>query len=294
MKDLNELQIFSVLAREMNFTRTAEALEISKAAVSRAISSLEERLATRLLERTTRRLRLTEAGEIYLIYAKRCMEEADFAEAAVSRLAEQPRGTLRVAMPVTLARSSIAPKLAQFLKTYPELRIEITLRGGQIDPIAERVDLVLQTTRPEVDAQTIQKRLAIIEMGIYACRRYLETAPALRAPQDLTQHSCLTMTTVREGTIWCLSKGGKVDEVRLRGRVSVGDPVVHRQLCVDGVGIAILPDWLVRDDVGRKRLIRVLPEWAPTPLELYALYPTRLSLTPKLNTFLNFVETIVP
>jgi LysR family transcriptional regulator, regulator for bpeEF and oprC len=294
MKDLNELQIFSVLAREMSFTRTAEALEISKAAVSRAITSLEERLATRILERTTRRLRLTEAGEIYLIYAKRCMEEAEYAEAAVSKLAEQPRGTLRVAMPVTLARSSIAPKLAQFLKTYPELRIEITLRGGQIDPIAERVDVVFQTTRPEVDAQTIQKRLAIIEMGIYACRHYLATAPSLRAPQDLAQHSCLTMTTVREGTTWRLSKGGKVEEVRLRGRVSVGDPVIHRQLCIDGVGIAILPDWLVRDDVRRKRLIRILPEWAPAPLELYALYPTRLSLTPKLNTFLNFVETVVP
>jgi LysR family transcriptional regulator, regulator for bpeEF and oprC len=294
MQDLNELQIFSVLAREMSFTRTAEALEISKAAVSRAIASLEARLATRLLERTTRRLRLTEAGEIYLIYAKRCMEEAEYAEAAVSKLAEQPRGTLRVAMPVTMARSSIAPKLAQFLKTYPELRIEITLRGGQIDPIAERVDLVLQTTRPEADAQTIQKRLAIIAMGIYAGRRYLVTAPSLRAPQDLAQHSCLTMTTVREGTIWRLSKGGKVEEVRLRGRVSVGDPVIHRQLCMDGVGIAILPDWLVRDDVRRKRLIRILPEWAPAPLELYALYPTRLSLTPKLNTFLNFVETVVP
>src|SRR5262245_48257645 len=294
MKDLNELQIFSVLAREMSFTRTAEALEISKAAVSRAIAGLEERLATRLLERTTRRLRLTEAGEIYLIYAKRCMEEAESAEAAVSKLAEQPRGTLRVAMPVTMARSSIAPKLAQFLKAYPEVRIEITLRGGQIDPIAERVDLVLQTTRPEVDAQTIQKRLAIIEMGIYACRRYLATAPSLRAPQDLAQHSCLTMATTREGTNWRLSKGGKVEEVRLRGRVSVGDPVIHRQLCLDGVGVAILPDWLVRDDVRRKRLIRILPEWAPAPLELYALYPTRLSLTPKLNTFLNFVEIIVP
>jgi DNA-binding transcriptional LysR family regulator len=197
-------------------------------------------------------------------------------------------------MPVTLARSSVAPKLAQFLKTYPELRIEITLRGGQIDPIAERVDMVLQTTRPEVDAQTIQKRLAIIELGIYASRHYLATAPSLRAPQDLAQHSCLTMTTAREGTNWCLSKGGKAEEVQLRGRVSVGDPVIHRQLCMDGVGIAILPDWLVRDDVRRKRLVRILPEWAPAPLELYALYPTRLSMTPKLNTFLNFVGTVVP
>jgi DNA-binding transcriptional LysR family regulator len=174
------------------------------------------------------------------------MEEAEYAEAAVSKLADQPRGTLRVAMPVTLARSSVAPKLAQFLKTYPELRIEITLRGGLIDPIAERVDVVLQTTRPGVDAQTIQKRLAIIELGIYASRRYLATAPSPRLPQDLVQHSCLTMTTAREGTSWRMSKGGKVDEVRLRGRVSVDDPVIHRQLCLDGVGSRFCPiGWFV-------------------------------------------------
>src|SRR4051794_37414376 len=140
MQDLNELQIFTSVVQEMSFSRAAGALEISKAAVSRAIASLERRLATRLFERTTRRVRLTEAGEIYLAYARRAMEEAEAAEAAVSRLADQPRGTLRIAMPVTLAQSSVAPRLARFLQTYPELRLEITLKGGQIDPVAQRVD----------------------------------------------------------------------------------------------------------------------------------------------------------
>ena len=136
MIDLNEVAIFTLIVQEMSFTRAADALEISKAAASKAMARLERRLGTRLFERTTRRLRLTEAGEIYLNHARRAMEEVEDADAAVSKLTTQPRGTLRVAMPVTLAQSSVAPRLARFLARYPELRLDITLRGGQIDPIA--------------------------------------------------------------------------------------------------------------------------------------------------------------
>ena len=293
MNDLNELQIFTRTAQEMNFTRAAAALEISKAAVSRSIASLEHRLAIRLFERTTRRLALTEAGEIYLIHARRAMEGVGDAEAAVSKLTAQPRGTLRVAMPVVLARNSIAPRLARFLETYPEFRIEMILRGGRIDPIADRVDIAFQTARPEVDSQTIQRRILTAPVGIYASQRYLKTAPPLQSPQDLTAHSCLTSTSSREGTTWSLFRNRKVQQIRLRGRVSVGDPVIHHRLCLDGAGVALIPEWEVRADVQRKRLLRVLPEWMPSPIELYVLYPTRLSMTPKLNAFLNFVEAAI-
>lgn len=294
MKDLNELQIFTFVVQQMSFTRAATALEISKAAVSRAIASLESRLATRLFERTTRRLRLTEAGETYLTYARRAMEEAEDAEAAVSRLADRPRGTLSIAMPVTLAQSSVAPALTRFLQTYPEVRLDITLKGGQIDPIAQRVDVVFQTTRPEVDSQLIQKRMVTVQMGVYASRPYLAANSPLHVPQDLLHHSCLTLTSAREGTIWRLYKEGKVQEVRLRGRVSVGDPVIHRRLCLDGAGIAILPDWLVADRISKKELVTVLPDWKPSPVELFVIYPSRLSMTPKLNAFLTFMQSVIP
>ncbi len=136
MRDLNELSVFTAIVDEMSFTRAADALEISKAAVSKTIARLEARLGVRLFERSTRRLRLTEAGEVYLGYSRRALEEANDGEAAVTKLNEKPRGTLRVVMPVTLAQASVAPKLARFLRRYPELRLEISLGGGQIDPIA--------------------------------------------------------------------------------------------------------------------------------------------------------------
>ena len=294
MTDLNEVAIFAFIVQEMSFTRAADALEISKGAASKAMARLEARLGTRLFERTTRSVRLTEAGETYLNYARRAMEEVEDAEAAVSKLAEQPRGTLRVAMPVTLAQSSVAPKLARFLARYPELRLDITLRGGQIDPIAERFDVVFQTMRPEADAQFIHRRMITVDLGIFGSPDYLSDAPPLRSPQDLTQHSCLTLTASREGTKWTLNKGGKVQEIRLRGRVAVGDPLIHQRLCLDGAGIAILPNWLIQDQVRKKQLLRVLPEWVPNPVELFVLYPTRLSMTPKLNVFLEFIQKVVP
>jgi DNA-binding transcriptional LysR family regulator len=295
MRNVNELSIFAAIVDEMSFTRAADALEISKAAVSKVIARLETRLGARLFERTTRRLRLTEAGETYLGYVRRALEEANDGEAAVTKMNEKPRGTLRVVMPVTLAQASVGPKLPRFLRRYPELRLEISLKGGKTDPIAQRVDVVFQTAKPTVDSQVIQKRLRRVQMGIFASPDYLKSAPPLRSPQDLLQHSCLTLTATREGANWSLQKGaGKVQEIRVRSRIAIGDPVVHLRLCLDGAGIAVLPHWLTNDHTRKQEIVRVLPDWTPSPIELYVLYPTRLSMTPKLQAFLEFMEGVVP
>jgi DNA-binding transcriptional LysR family regulator len=197
-------------------------------------------------------------------------------------------------MPVTLAQYFVAPKMARFLARYPELRLDITLKGGQIDPVAQRFDVVFQTMRPEVDSSFIQKRMITVELGIFGSPDYLSTAPPLRSPQDLAQHSCLTLTASREGTQWTLHRRGKTQDIRLRGRIAIGDPLVQQRLCLDGAGIAILPYWLIQDQLRKKQLLRVLPEWVPSPIELFALYPTRLSMTPKLNVFLAFIQDVVP
>jgi DNA-binding transcriptional LysR family regulator len=294
MRDLNELAIFASIVDELSFTRAAERLDVSKAAVSKTISGLEARLGVRLFERTTRRLRLTEAGEIYLGYARRALEEASEADAAVTKLNEKPRGILRVVMPVTLAQTSVAPRLARLLQRYPELRLEIMLRGGQIDPIAERVDVVFQTAKPAMQSQLIQKRVLIVQLGLYASPNYLKNAPSLSSPQELTQHSCVMLSGVRDGASWKLYRDGKAQDIRLRGRVSIGDPASQLRLCLDGVGVTILPHWLADEYVRKQQVCRVLPDWTPQPLELYVLYPTRLSMTPKLKVFLDFMDTVIP
>jgi DNA-binding transcriptional LysR family regulator len=197
-------------------------------------------------------------------------------------------------MPVTLAQASVAPQLARFLQRFPELRLEISLRGGQIDPVAQRVDVAFQTAKPTADSQIIQQRMLTVQMGIYASPDYLRIAPPLRSPQDLLQHSCLTLTAMREGATWSLQKNGKVKEILVRGRIAIGDPAIHLRLCLDAVGIAILPCWLTNEHLSKQKIVRVLPNWTPSPIELYVLYPTRLSMTPKLKAFLDFMKGVIP
>jgi DNA-binding transcriptional LysR family regulator len=295
MNDFNEIAIFATVAQQKGFTRAAAALKISKAAVSRSVTSLESRLGSRLFERTTRRLRITEAGEAFLFHAKLAVQEGQLAEVAVSRLSERPRGMLRVVLPVTLAQASVAPKLASFLATYPELAIDLQLKGGQNDPIGQNVDVIFQTSRPVKDSQLIQKRIVTVPMGLYASPQYLAGSGTLRSPEDLTQHSCLTAKDSSDGMMtWHLWKDNKEYEVRVRGRVSVGDPIVQHRLCVDGAGVAILPKWLVTREATDGSLTNVLSEYAPTPIELYMIYPTRLSMTPKLKVFVAFIKSVVP
>ncbi len=131
-------------------------------------------------------------------------------------------------------------------------------------------------------------------MGIYASPDYLRNAPPLRSLRDLLQHSCLTLTATREGASWSLQRNGKVQQIRVRDRIAIGDPVIHLRLCLDGVGVAILPHWLTDEYTRKQQIVRVLPEWTPSPIELYVLYPTRLSMTPKLKAFLDFIEGVVP
>ena len=145
MNDFNEIAIFTAVAQEMSVTRAAAVLGISKAAVSRSVTSFEARLGTRLLERNTRRLRLTEAGEACLVHARLAVEEGQQAERSVFRLSDLPRGTLSVVLPVILAQFAVAPQLARFLATYPELALDLQLKGGQNDPIAQHVDVAFQT-----------------------------------------------------------------------------------------------------------------------------------------------------
>lgn len=166
----------------------------------------------------------------------------------------------------------------------------MVLTGGQMNPISLRVDVAIQTSRPENDSQLLQRRLAILSRGLYASKHYLRTASEILTPQDLLQHSCLTLATTGEGTNWLLRKDKTVQEVRLRGKVVVGDPSVHHRLCLDGIGVSILPHWEVHVDVRKKKLVRVLPDWTPSPVELYAVYPAPLSMTPKLQVFFKFME----
>jgi DNA-binding transcriptional LysR family regulator len=294
MKDLNELQVFVQVSNAQSFTLAASRLGLPKSSVSRAIVRLEARLGVRLVERTTRKVALTEAGEIYLDRCQRVLEEAEQADLLMGALQATPRGRLRVGAPVAFARSILGPILGEFLALYPELRLHVQLLGGEAPAREKSLDVVIRPG-PLEDSGLLVKPLMRIRLAAYASPRYLETRDIPDSPAALRQHSCITTSCGAFGepadsAVWRLRRGSDLLEVRLDPRVSVSDPTINHQLALDGVGVALLSQSVARVDVEQGRLVRLLPDWEPDPVELHAVYPSRLHSSPKVRAFLQFLR----
>jgi DNA-binding transcriptional LysR family regulator len=294
MTNLNELQFFVHVSQTQSFTGAAKRLGVPKSSVSRTIQRLETRLGVRLVERTTRRVSLTEVGELYLNHCRRVMEEAEQADLAVGALQAKPRGTLRVGAPVAFARSIMGPSMGDFLAMYPELRMHLQLLNGDESPRAGSLDVIVRAG-PLEDSGLLVKPLMRIRLGAYASPAYLKRRKTPESPAGLMQHSCITMTCGTFGepgdfAMWRLRRGGELKEVRVDARVSVPDPTINHQLALAGTGVALLAQSVVRADVEQGRLVRLLPEWEPEPVELHALYPSQLNSSPKVRAFLQFLR----
>ncbi|HMH13551.1 MAG TPA: LysR family transcriptional regulator [Edaphobacter sp.] len=294
MTDLNELQFFVRVSQVQSFTLAAKHLGVPKSSVSRAISRLEGRLGVRLVERTTRSVALTEIGELYLEHCRRVLEEAEQADLVISTLVAKPRGTLRVGAPVAFARSILGPVLGEFVAAYPELRVHLQLLGGESSAREKNFDLIIRTG-PLEDSSLLVKPLMRIRLGAYASPLYLKHHNLPDSPAALRQQSCITSSCGTFGepgdsAIWRLRRGSEVKEVRIESRVSVPDPTINHQLALAGVGVALLSQVAARADLEHGRLVRLLPEWEPDPVELHALYPSRLNSSPKVRAFLQFLR----
>jgi DNA-binding transcriptional LysR family regulator len=294
MTDLNELQFFTQVAQAQSFTVAAKRLGVPKSSVSRAIGRLEGRLGVRLVQRTTRSVSLTEAGEIYLDRCQRVLEEAEQADLAISALLAKPRGRLRVGAPASFARLILGPVLGDFVTRYSELRLSLQLLGADASTRQGSLDLVIRPG-PLEDSGLLAKPLMRIRLGAYASPRYVEQCGIPDSPADLRQQSCITTSCGTLGepgdsATWRLHRGTEVKEVRVESRVAAPDPTINHQLAIAGVGIALLPQVVARADVEQARLLRLLPDWEPDPIELFAVYSSRLSTSPKVRVFLEFLR----
>ena len=296
--NLNELQFFVQVSETQSFTLAAKRLGIPKSSVSRAIKRLEDRLGLRLVERTTRSVALTEAGELYLERCHRVMEEAEQADLAVGALLARPRGRLRVGAPVPFARMILGPILGEFLAAYPELRLHLQLLHGDASHRESSLDLLIRPG-PLDDSRLLMKPLLRIRLGAYASPLYLVNREMPDSPGALRHLSCITTSCGTHGEsgdsiLWRLRRGAELKEVRVESRVAVPDPAMCQQLAIAGAGVALLSQSLVHADVEHGRLVRILPDWEPEPVELYALYPSRLRSSPKVRAFLQFLREHSP
>jgi DNA-binding transcriptional LysR family regulator len=285
MLDLDHLRVFARIADLGSVSGAARALRRPKSTVSRALARLETSVGATLVERSTRHLRLTDAGRLLHRHAARILDDVSDAEAAVGRLIGRPSGTLRVSVGFTYAAGPLAPMLPVFLRTYPEVRVVLVVDNRPADLLAEDIDVAIRIG-PLRDSELIARRLGAIELWPCASPAYLAERGAPTTVDDLLRHTLIAHADVRAP--WRIrTPTGEVREVRTEPGVVIPEPAVTRTLLLGGAGVGWLPDFDAREALASGALVRVLPDHPAESVEVHALYPSHRSLSAKVRVFID-------
>ena len=276
------------------FSAAARALGVPKAAVSRAVADLERTLGVRVLERTTRRIALTDPGRLIYPHARRIAEECDAARGAIARLQSPEARPLRVAADPTYGRVLLSPLVPRFLEAFAHVQLEVALDAEEL---AEGTWDVAICTRPASDGSVKQRLLGAPPALLCATPAYLQQHGTPERPDDLRTHDLLTPEAAELAEFrLLLARGAQRAEVPLAPKLAVDDPAVLHAATAAGLGIGLLPEFLCRQGLATGRLKHVLPEWGvPAAAPLYALYPSALESDPRVQQFVDFLAAnIVP
>jgi DNA-binding transcriptional LysR family regulator len=286
------LGVFVAVLEAGNFVRAGEALGLTQSAVSRSVQRLEERLGVRLLERTSKTIRLTEDGERFCAEALPLFSQLGEVAEGMVKAAGKARGRLRINVESSFARLFLAPRLGAFLKAYPEVRLELLVRERLGDLVAEGIDAAILFGEP-VPSALIARRLLQVHILTCASPDYLARCGRPRKPADLEaeQHECLLFRDPATGKPfpWEFHRGRNRLSVNVTGRVIVNDALTYVALCVAGNGIAQLIDLTIEPLLKNGKLINLFPEWTDELFPLYVYYPSRHSVPAKLRVFLDFL-----
>jgi DNA-binding transcriptional LysR family regulator len=273
------------------FAAAGRALGVPKSKLSRRIAELEGRLGVRLLHRTTRKLSLTEAGELYHRHCVGMREEAEAAEEAVAVVQTEPRGTIRVVCPVTLAQSTVGPLLPLFLERHPQVRVDMQVNNRVVDLVQEGVDVALRV-RPTLDdsGSLVVKNLGNTYGLLVASPAQLERQGRPTMVDDLTRLSTVSMSAADGRASWRLTgPSGREYELQHQPCYTADDLLTLKYAVQKGTGMCILPDYMCRRELEQGQLEQVLPGWAPRPGVIHAVFPSRRGLVPAVRRFLDFL-----
>jgi DNA-binding transcriptional LysR family regulator len=285
MLDLTNLRAFARIADLGSISGAARSLRSPKSSVSRSLVRLEEAVGTRLIERSTRHLRLTDAGLLLQRHARRILDEVGEAENAIGGLIGVPSGTLKVSVPFTFATGPLADMLPQFLTRCPEVRVALVVDNRSIEILIEEVDVAIRIG-PLRDSELIARKLTDFALRVYASPAYLKTHGTPHEVDDLAHHKLIA--SVDKRYCWRFhSATGAVQEFEVESTTVVPEPTVTKAVLIAGAGIARLPDFLAVDALADGTLIRVLPHLEGDTVEAHALYPSRRSLSAKVRVFID-------
>ena len=289
MDKLISMNVFARVAKAGSFAGGARDMSISRAMATKRIMQLEHSLGTRLFNRTTRSLSLTEVGAAYLERCQQVLADIEEMEAAATQLQTEPRGLLRISAPPVLGATHIAPALSEFLKIHPDLNVEITLQGIPGDLIDEGIDIAVFLGELE-DTSFIARKLASSPLVVCGSPGYFKKYGIPKQPEDLLQHSCLVNWAITPRDQWQFRgvTGDTVIKVSGRMQANVADPI--RIAAINGLGMVMLPRYIVGRDIQKGKLHVVLEDYSLAPLEIHAVYPHRKYLSAKVRTFLEFLQ----
>jgi DNA-binding transcriptional LysR family regulator len=285
--DLNEIVVFARVVQAGSFTAAAAQLGMPKSTVSRKVSELEERLGSRLLQRTTRKLSLTDVGRTYYDYCARIVGEVEEAERAVSSLQGKPRGLLRITAPVNV--SFLGPIVSEFLKRYPEVQMELFCTQRSVDLIEERYDLGIRAGAL-ADSTLIARSLGTVRWFVVATPAYLKKHGRPRSPEELAQHDCVLFGAGAADTVVTLESGDTSVQVHVTPRLFVSDMDVLRAAVNAGLGIGVLAAFQCVEDLQARRLERVLRDWNVPSSPVHVVYPSTRHISPKVKTFIDHLQ----
>lgn len=288
MSQLEDMRIFAETVEAGSFTAAAERLELSKQFVSKRISALEARLGARLLVRTTRKLRVTELGVAYYERARGILQEVDDAEQMVTSQNASPRGLLRVTAPMSFGTMHLSPAIPDFLQRYADVTLDLDLNDRRVDLIGEGYDMAVRIGML-ADSTLIARRIAPLDLVVCASPAYLEAQGAPKVPEDLSRYNCLLYGNNRSSE-WELSREQKTLTVAVSGRLRVNNGEVLRDAAIAGLGLAILPTFIVAPALADGRLVSVLDPYRPPTTSIYVVYPQHRQTSLLIRSFTDFLQ----
>ncbi len=289
--DFNEVAIFISVVQEGSFSQAAKKLGMPNSTVSAKVSNLEKRLGVTLIQRTTRKLNITPAGQAYF---KRCiqgLEEIKAAESEIAAVQGEPQGLLRITAPNELGSSILPGIVSQYTKKYPKARIEVLLTDRRVDLLSENVDLAIRAGELK-DSSLIAKRIGTLYFAPFASPKYLKTKGTPTHPRELRNHSCLQFTPIGVDEWKMTSAKGSLN-VPIPGRILINDMFALKKMALMDDGIVFLPTYYCYQEVKSNKLIRILPEWRSHLTPIHFVYPAQRFVTPKLSAFITLATDII-
>ena len=288
MDKFASLEAFTQVVQSGGFAAAARKMGVSRSTVNKLVINLENELKVQLLQRSTRQVNPTPTG---LAFYERCLNilaELEAAELAVSALQTTPKGTFKINAPMSFGTLFLGKAIADFTAQYPELQVQLTLEDRFIDPIAEGYDLTIRIARSVASANLVNRTIAPVPRVLCAAPNYLTKHGTPTHPEQLSQHSCLHYGQIVTGNQWQLSKGDREYRLTVTGVFCSNNGEVLKDAAVRGLGVALLPTFIVRDELDSGRLSTVLSEYQLPAIELCIIYPLNRHLNTKIKLFVEF------